>query len=64
MSAWLVCADAGCTAGFLAGLLGIGGGLVVVPALVGARCQIHVPVPMLKRVFAGALVILAFRLAV
>jgi uncharacterized membrane protein YfcA len=33
MSVWLVCAAAGCTAGFLAGLLGIGG----VPAVLALR---------------------------
>lgn len=34
LSALLSCAVLGCLAGFLAGLLGIGGGLVIVPALV------------------------------
>lgn len=34
ISVLLVCAALGCLAGFLAGLLGIGGGLVIVPALV------------------------------
>lgn len=33
-STFIVCALLGCIAGFLAGLLGIGGGLVIVPALV------------------------------
>jgi uncharacterized membrane protein YfcA len=43
MSVWLVYAAAGCTAGFLAGLLGIGGGLVVVPALVFAFTREQLP---------------------
>ncbi|MFD1619203.1 sulfite exporter TauE/SafE family protein [Thalassotalea marina] len=34
LSALISCAVLGCLAGFLAGLLGIGGGLVIVPALV------------------------------
>ena len=48
MTVWLICAAAGCIAGLL--------------APVGARFRAFVPVPILKRLFAGVLLVLAARL--
>ncbi|MGQ0286455.1 sulfite exporter TauE/SafE family protein [Pasteurellaceae bacterium 22721_9_1] len=50
---FLICLVVGCLAGFLAGLFGIGGGLVIVPVLVHLLPMVGVPEHMLMKVALG-----------
>ena len=47
LSFFLICLAVGAVVGFVAGLFGIGGGLIIVPVLVYLLPMVGVPEPML-----------------